>query len=111
MKQKQLTDLNQRWEKIADAYSRGISITELSVHYECSEGLIRKVLISHGVEIRPRGGLKQNNGQSATPARAEVRPKDSAEAPVKMPEPMPVEVRREVQLLPNDYRRPGWRLR
>jgi hypothetical protein len=44
---------DERWEEIAAAYERGLSLAEISHHFECSMRLIRKILVNHGIPIRP----------------------------------------------------------
>lgn len=115
MSRKKLKDIELHWESIVASYAQGISLTALSVHYDCGEGLIRKILILHGVEIRPPKARKSGSPVEATPAPAPApEPEPLLQAAQSSPqptEPEPPQITREVKLLPNDLRPPGWRLR
>jgi hypothetical protein len=43
---------------IADRYRSGASIADISIESKLSSGKIRDILVSEGVEIRPRGGVQ-----------------------------------------------------
>jgi hypothetical protein len=42
-------------DELAQRYRDGASLDDLAILYDCDASRIRRVLVAHGVEIRPRG--------------------------------------------------------
>jgi len=43
-------------DELAQRYRDGASLYDLAILFGCDSSCIRRVLVAHGVEIRPRGG-------------------------------------------------------
>jgi hypothetical protein len=48
-------------DELVQHYRDGASLNDLAVMCDCGAGRIRRILIAHGVEIRPRGYGKGNS--------------------------------------------------